>query len=544
MVRAAIYTRYSTDKQHHSSTLTQIDVCVKYCDQRDYKVVKIYSDEALTGTNTKRKAFEELNRDAHLNLFDVVIIYELGRSNRDVADWFIFRKEMREQGIKVESASEQLGDTLDPSAFLYEGIKAVVVQHQALETRKKSIDTKILLARSGVFLGGVPPLGYDVVNQKYVINKKEAEAVRLIFKMYDEGYSKIEIVRAVDELGVCGKRGSKIKLPAIYDILRNKRYIGTYSWMKFKTREMHKSVGKVLTDYGTEIEDAIPAIIEKDLFWRVQRKMESRKLGNVDYEQHAKNQYMLSGKLFCKKCGARLYGRTAKNTRGVVTIQYVCPNHYYKKTCSQPNLPAIDVEDTVMFKLAEWLKSINSSDAASLLAKKLTGIKPDSSLNKKLAKVKKEQKAIIDAIKKGLYQDSMKQEMRALEIEEREIKEQILEQKFPQIKVGAAIESIIDKIEADVKNITPENMKTLVDHYVLEVRANDNELEMDFGVNAKKSKKKCLELISKHLNPEEIGNPAVLLPEALAPRTQFLRLHTTKVRIYLNRGRKFKKNLK
>lgn len=85
--------------------------------------------------------------------------------------------------IKVISASQELGDTLDPNNFLVELINVGLGQHQVLDTRKKSIAGKTARAKKCIFCGGIPPLGYDIVNGSYVVNEREAKIVRTIYNV-------------------------------------------------------------------------------------------------------------------------------------------------------------------------------------------------------------------------------------------------------------------------------------------------------------------------------------------------------------------------
>lgn len=83
-----------------------------------------------------------------------MIIYDITRGSRDVGDWFNFRKEMMVLGVRVISATQDLGDLTDPSSFLHELLSVGLGQHQVLDTRKKSIAGVAVKAKQGIFLGG------------------------------------------------------------------------------------------------------------------------------------------------------------------------------------------------------------------------------------------------------------------------------------------------------------------------------------------------------------------------------------------------------
>lgn len=183
LTKAAAYARYSTDNQTDNSIAYQMEAIDGYCQEHGITIVARYSDEAKSGTNTDREDFQAKLRAAASRDFDAVVIYDISRGSRDVADWFQFRKQMATLGIQVIAVSGQLGDVLNPNDFLVEGINVMLGQH----TRKKSMAAVDVKAKQGIFLRGYAPYGYKIVNQKYVIKEDEAKHVRLIFKMYSDG---------------------------------------------------------------------------------------------------------------------------------------------------------------------------------------------------------------------------------------------------------------------------------------------------------------------------------------------------------------------
>jgi len=236
--KAAIYTRFSTDR--HQSTQSQIDVCVAYAKINKIEIIDVYSDEAMTGTNINRKGFNDLIYDAQGSLFNTVLIYDISRGSRDVADCFNFHKLMLSLNITVLSATKKLGDISNPNDFLVKLITVGLGQHSVLQSRQKSIAGKQYRARQGLFNGGIPPLGHDVLDGHYVINEAEAKVVRLIFSMYASGKSYDNIIDELLIKGYRGKLGQPIGKNTLYSVLKNDRYIGTYSWWRHNNRLMEK----------------------------------------------------------------------------------------------------------------------------------------------------------------------------------------------------------------------------------------------------------------------------------------------------------------
>lgn len=273
---AAEYMRYSTDNQTENSIAYQQTKIRKYAAENNIQIVASFQDEAASGTNTDREGFQALVAAAHRKQFRAVIIYDISRGSRDVGDWFTFRKAMMYLGIQVISASGQkLGDLTNSADFLTELITVGMGQVEVLGTRQKSIDGVAVKAKQGAFLGGVPPLGYDIVNGQYVINPAEARIVRDVFRWYAAGKSYDYIIDHLD--GALGKRGRPIGKNTLNGMLQNERYIGVYTWNKKKYKIMRKWAGGQLNPNVERIEGAIPRIIDDDTWEKVQSRMKDNK---------------------------------------------------------------------------------------------------------------------------------------------------------------------------------------------------------------------------------------------------------------------------
>lgn len=225
LICAVAYARYSTDNQTENSIAYQLERIQQYCAANNILLVGIYKDEACSGTNMDRDDFQRLLRDCRRKdrNFDAVVIYDIFRGSRDVGDWFTFRKSMMYLGVQVISATGQkIGDLTNSQDFLTEVFTVAMGQMEVLGSRQKSIDGVAVKAKQGAFLGGVPPLGYDIVNGQYVINPAEAQIVRNIFAWYAAGKSYDYIIDHLN--GALGKRGRPIGKNSLNDMLQNERY--------------------------------------------------------------------------------------------------------------------------------------------------------------------------------------------------------------------------------------------------------------------------------------------------------------------------------
>ena len=273
------------------------------------------------------------------------------RGSRDVVDWFSFRKQMRSLNIGVFSATETLGNIDNPDDFLKELITAGLGQHTVLQTRQKSIAGIAEKAKQGVFLGGSPPLGYDVQQGQYIINTYEAEAVQIIFSLYAMGESYNTIIDRVAAKGYIGKFGRPVGKNTLNAMLQNERYIGTYFWNTRQVKYMSKWAGGKENPDAVRIAGAIPAIIDIDTWERVRTRMNDnkRKAANT-----AKHKYLLSGMIECAECGGAYTGRTSTNSKGCSTRSYVCGQKYRTRTCKAKNINADELETAFVVKLREY----------------------------------------------------------------------------------------------------------------------------------------------------------------------------------------------
>ena len=505
---AGIYTRFSTSNQTQNSTETQVQGCLAYCQKNNIEVYKIYSDEETTGYNTNRKYYTKLLEDIRAKKINIVVIYDVTRGNREVADWFYFRKEMRSLGVKVVSTMERLGDIYNPADFLQELIAVGMGEHMLLQSRQKSIAGKNVKAATGAFMGGFAPLGYNIVNRKYVINELEAKAVKTIFEMYLQQASYEEIIKAVNDIGVLyGKRGNKISKTTIYSILNNERYTGTFIYNEYTNREMHRWIGKK-NDDPIIIEGAIPQIIPKDVFDMVQEKLKSRKRA-----KNNKREYLLSGLIVCPVCEATMHGKTTKNSKGIESIVYTCPNKA-KKLCDSKNIPAEEAEYRVKLALKKWMKNLDvkkfSEDFAvhSLACK---DINTDKEEYLKLEKQIFDSKTLAQySLEQGLFNARQEylNDIEKLTEKKNQLAEKIAENeqiKIDREQIARQMESALNFITT---NITEEKLKEGIQYFIKKiVPREEGLLDVYIGLNMSLDSKKqttSSEVVSKIGSPGRI----------------------------------------
>lgn len=444
-MNAAAYARYSTDHQTENSIEYQLKEIRQYCREHDITITATFTDEAESGTNTDRPGFQQLMEAARRREFDAVVIYDISRGSRDVGDWFTFRKAMMVLGVNVISATQRLGDLENGQDFLLELLTVGMGHAEVLGTRQKSIDGVAVKAREGKFLGGVAPLGYDIVNGAYVVNQEEARAVRTIFSMYADGKSYSAILEAVK--GTTGKRGQPLGKNSLHSILKNERYIGTYTWNKRKVKRFRKWAGGVPNPACVRLEGIIPAIIDNDTWDRVQKRMNDNKRNASNKAVHT---YLLSGLIECESCGATFVGHTSRNAKGYENRRYICGNKYRTRTCDAKTINADEIEVFVVSNLKEYLLQTDFQEEAQRIADAVNSATAD------LREERAELAAINAKIQNGLrailngFDDlpELRVEMDRLRVRKSEL------------------EDIIGRRTSSARKVCPEDVVKIFDHAV------------------------------------------------------------------------------
>lgn len=477
--KVAGYARYSTDNQTDNSIEFQMRVIEQYCDEHDLDLSYRYHDDALSGTNTDRPAFRQLCIDAKNHLFDAVVIYDITRGSRDVSDWFAFRKAMDLLGIEVISTQDKLGDIMNPNDFLVELLGIGIGQHHVLQTRQKTIEGTTQRAMEGKFLGGIPPYGYDVVDQEYVINETEAKNVKMIFEMYAAGYSYADII---DNLhGALGKRGKPFGKTSLYSILRNDRYTGLYTWNRRNVKKLGKWAGGTPNSNIVQLENKIPQIISRDLFDEVQDRLKKnnyRTSSSPTNPKKANRTYLLSGYMHCELCGCNYIGHTT-HSHGYKNYYYYCGTKYRSRSCNAPNIPAERVEKWVINELNNFLCDFSEEAADRILLEMRNHVPSCNSEKNRLREIELKLKNATAAILNGITYPELMDEISSLRKERTEL-ETIISRTSSQIgKITK--EDIMREFDSRI-NSNNVDYRMLVQKYVISLKVNERQIALSLGV--------------------------------------------------------------
>lgn len=328
----AAYMRYSSTNQDEESIKYQRAAIMTYAHRKGYYITCEYIDEAKSGRTDKRDGFQEMIVDARNKPnWSIILVYDMSRFSRKATDSSNYENELEDLGIKLISVTQEFDNTNE--GFLMKGIVNLLNEYYSRNLGKHTHAGMKQKAKEAKHCGGTPPLGYDVVKGDLVINEYEAEIVRLIFDMYENNFSYSQMATELNGKGYANKHGKPFTINSFSSILRQEKYIGTYTWNRAVkksnkgTRNNHKQKHK---DDQVNLENAIPAIITKEQFERIKQIFESRKNGTAPTKN--RHFYLLSGGGFlkCAYCGSTLIG-SISSSHGKKYKYYYCPNHRKKQ---------------------------------------------------------------------------------------------------------------------------------------------------------------------------------------------------------------------
>ena len=308
--RVAAYARVSTDSDEQlTSYEAQVDYYTQYIKNNpNWLFVKVYTDEGITGTNTKhREGFNEMVRDALAGKIDLIITKSVSRLARNTVDSLTTVRELKAHNVEVFFEKENIY-TLDGKGELLITIMSSLAQEESRSIsenvtwghRKRFADGKIIMP-FGIFLGY--ERGED---GQPVIVEKEAKVVRLIYKLFLEGKTPSYIADYLTKSHIpTPKNGTKWCYSTVSSILKNEKYKGSALLQKsftvdFLTKTTKINEGEVPQYY---VEDSHPAIVSKEVFDLVQIEME-RRAQRRSYKPTAS---CFSGMIYCVSCGG-LFG--------------------------------------------------------------------------------------------------------------------------------------------------------------------------------------------------------------------------------------------
>jgi site-specific DNA recombinase len=231
-LRCAIYTRKSSEEgleQEFNSLDAQRDACTAYItSQKSEGWVALagqYDDGGVSGATLDRSALKRLLTDIERSLVDVVVVYKIDRLSRALMDFAKLVEIFDRHSVTFLSVTQSFNTTTSMGRLTL-NILLSFAQFER-EVIGERIRDKIAASRKrGMWMGGVVPLGYQVLDRKLVIDEKEAAIVRMFFERFLELGSAALLAKSVAADGIRGRRGKPLNKGSLYKLLANRTYIG------------------------------------------------------------------------------------------------------------------------------------------------------------------------------------------------------------------------------------------------------------------------------------------------------------------------------
>ncbi len=364
-IKAVAYARYSSDKQQESSITVQLAAIHKFCASYNIELIHEYIDEAQTGTNANRKDFQEMVKAAPNKDFNVIIVHRMDRWARNVDDARYYKKFFAKYGIKIVSAIEEFDES--PEGEFFELMSMGMAELYSKKLSREAKAGKLANAKNGKIHGGVPLLGYKVKGKYYVIEEKEAEAVKIIFDMVSQGYGYTTIRSYLNSNGYRHSDG-RLFTGHFTDILRNRKYIGEYVY----NRSPYRARGVEYNNHSKRCEEEIiripggmPRIVDDETFYKVQRILDARK-NHQNLRGIKSKKYLLTGLLVCSECGKSFCGTKTK-THDIEYCVYKCINR--GMACPSKNMNALYLEEYLIRILSECLLNPQNTEKLCTIIK-------------------------------------------------------------------------------------------------------------------------------------------------------------------------------
>ncbi|MBM3950792.1 MAG: recombinase family protein [Rhodospirillales bacterium] len=343
-LRCAVYTRKSTEEgleMEFNSLDAQREACEAYiASQKPEGWVRLadrYDDGGFSGGTLERPALKRLLADIEEGLVDVVVVYKIDRLSRSLMDFSKLVEVFDRRGVTFVSVTQSFNTTTSMGRLTL-NILLSFAQFEREVIGERIRDKFAASRRKGMWMGGHPPLGYEVKDRKLVVNETEAATVRAIFERFVKIGSATILARTLTEEGITKRKGLSIDKGFLYRLLSNPVYIG---------EAVHK---------GTAYPGEHDAIVGRALWDKVHEILGVSPRSRAA-RTRASTPALLKGLLFGP--GGAAFSPT-HTRKGDKLYRYYASQSVLKrgpKTCPVGRVPAAEIEGAVVDQLRGLLRA-------------------------------------------------------------------------------------------------------------------------------------------------------------------------------------------
>ena len=514
-MRAWLYYRLSRDEDEELNSLTnQRSIIAGYAEKNGFTIAGESFDDNVSGMHFDRDGIEKICEAVEQNQIDAVIVKDLSRLGRHRTQTAVFIDYLKKHDVRVISVTENI-DTSNENDDLVIGMKQIINDMYAKDASRKIRSTYRQKQKEGIVI--IPPFGYfkDKNTRQVVIVEEAADTVRLIFKLYLDGYGFKQIAKKLNADGVhtpayyqqtlLGKNVphtwpqiSKQQLwisTTIKRILENEFYAGTLICHKTRTDKINKTFRFIPPEEQYRHENAVPAIIDRETWQQAQFLLQKRVKDRVRAAPGQKI-HRYTGIIECADCHSVCTARTRKLPQGGRRVEYICNTyHRYGKEYCTTHLIREEVLDDLVYKELLRVKKMAHAnwEAIDALAKdwaaqKFNAERQIDRLQERISVLKNEVEQILmerirDKAHADIYDVMLQKRDEAIQSAE----QQINEYRDAQASIEARKESMrpgIDLLDAitSESSVSDAHLRMFVNKVYLHEQ--DGKLRVEFVLNA------------------------------------------------------------
>ena len=464
--RVAGYARVSTDHEDQvTSYEAQVEYYTNYIKNRnDWEFVKVYTDEGISATNTKkREGFNNMVADALAGKIDLIVTKSVSRFARNTVDSLTTVRKLKDKGIEIFFEKENIW-TLDSKGELLITIMSSLAQEESRSIsenvtwgkHKQIADGKVTIPYSRV-LG----LDKDKETGRIVVNWEEAKTVQLIFGLFLEGMTPHSIAMELTRRGIKTPGGKdKWHQGTIRSMLTNEKYKGDALLQKtftvdFLQKKMKKNEGEVPQYY---VEDNHEAIISREAFDMVQAELAKRKEGTSRYSGVT----IFSNKIKCADCGGWYGSKVWHSTDRYRKVIYRCNSKYNGNKCETPHVTEEEIKAAFISAFNQLLAEKEDIIANAKETRRMLCTTGD--LQEEKSRLMGEMAVLSEMMQNAVKENACV----AQDQEEYQRRYQELEQRYD------AVQERYDKVEADISAREAENSR--LTEFIKALKAQDGDI--------------------------------------------------------------------
>lgn len=344
-IKCAIYTRKSTDEgldKEFNTLDAQRESGENYIKSQMNQGWELlptrYDDGGFSGGTLERPALKRLLKDVENGLVNMIVVYKIDGLSRSLMDFAKLMEVLDRNQCSFVSVTQNF-NTYDSMGRLMLNVLLSFAQFEREVITERIRDKVAASKKKGMWMGGVVPLGYDVVNKKLIINESESKVVRLAFEQYLVFRSEISVTEWLNKNGYTTKNKKAFTHKKVSAMLKNILYAGKLP---------HKN--KVY-------EGQHQAIINQELFEKVQTIKSTNRAGRLApsrFKEHA----LLKGFIECECCHAAVISTTS-NKRNHIYEYYTSIRAVKEgyKHCKVGTIPAAELDNFILDQLQFIIKS-------------------------------------------------------------------------------------------------------------------------------------------------------------------------------------------